>query len=280
MMVRFFCVVGPTGLPIADTGHAFLRALVDQHIKVRALPIGAAGGFVTERRWYLLGSAFTQMMSIPYVNVVCANANTPMGDRAAASTFSKSDDLPPELKAALGPMADSKSADVEYVPQTVFGGLFTVGVPNVAIVSDLPSEAELYVLGRYDLVLATDSAVWDYLNKHGVVARYVTPPGLVAIGWPKCRFVRVLEEVIGCEFATTAITEPPAATAAPRVTTSLPSRAIRTRKSSSKSRSLARGLQARRVATDTLTISRSRTRWLRVLATLKSFMRSLAFWRG
>lgn len=277
MMVRYFCVVGPTGLPIADTGHAFLRALYDQRIKTRALPIGPAGGFLSQRRWFELGSTFTQMMSIPYVNVVCANANTPMGMRTPASTFSKSDDLPPELRALLGPMADGKSADVEYEPQTVFAGLYTANCINVAIVSGHADEQELFVLRRYDLVIAIESSEWDYMNKHDVAARYVPPPGLVAIGWPKCRFVRILEEVTGCEFATTATTEPPAVTAARRETISQHSYA--SRRSSSRLPALARGPSPRRIATDTLTISPGRSLWWRVLATLRSFMRSLAFWR-
>lgn len=276
-MVRFFCVVGPQGLPIADTGHAFLRALYDQQVKTRALPIGPAGGFLSERRWYELGATFTQMMSLPYVNVVCANANTPMGMRTPASTFAKSDDLPTELRALLGPMADGKSADVEYEPQTVFAGLYTAGVINVAIVSGHPDDQELFVLRRYDLVIAIESAEWDYLNNHGVTARYVTPPGLVAIAWPKCRFVRILEEVIGCEFATTATTAPPVDTAAQRETIS--PRSYASRKPSSRLPYSARSSSPRRIDTDTLTISPSRSRWLRILATLLSFMRSLAFWR-
>lgn len=224
-MVRFFCVVGPEGMAVADAGHAFLRALVDANIKVRALTIGPGGLFTSERRWYELGSAFTTLMSIPYVNVVCGTAGELLGQATPASTFAKSQDLPEELRRLLGPMADSKSADVEYVPQTVFAGLYTVGVKNVAIVTGSPDARELAALGKYDLVLFTSLEVWNdrqaLFNRRadgttdGYTCWFCSPESASV-------FPEILQE-LQCAFDTSATTEPSPGTDAQPATTSPPS---------------------------------------------------------
>lgn len=206
-------------MPVADAGYAYLRGLVDAKVQVRALPIGPGGTFTTDRRWYELGSAFTQALEKPYVNIVCAAAGTMLGDRAPAATFSKAEDLPAELRAVLGPMAGSKSADIDYVPKTVFTGLHTHGAKNVAIVIGVPDSLEIAALAAYDLVLWGTAE--DELASRRRNGRLPQSHGLEP---EKARWlVELLEEKLSCAFATTATTAPLAATAAPRATISSPS---------------------------------------------------------
>lgn len=191
-MVRYFCVVGPTGVAIADLGYGYLRGMVDQRVRVRALPIGAGGEFTTERRWYDLGDAFTRPMSVPFVNVVCAPCGQLMGLRAPASAFASAEALSPELRAILGPMAGGKSADIDYEPHTVLASLYTVGVKNVAVIAGSPDDRELAALAQYDRVLVPDP-----VEHAALVARGLS----VTTAWD---FVHLLEEICEAE-----VTDPP-----------------------------------------------------------------------
>ena len=166
-MLRYFCVVGPTGLRIADLGYRYLCELVRARVRVRALPIGAAGVFGTERRWYELGEVFTRPMALPFMNVVCVSCGYMLGNKTSASTFASAEALSPELRQILGPMAGAKSADVDYEPHTALASLYTVGVKNVAIVTGMPDEHERAVLEKYDLVIWPDAEEELELRRQG-----------------------------------------------------------------------------------------------------------------
>lgn len=275
--IRFFCVVGPTGLVAADTGHAFLRALEDARLHVRALPIGPGGIFLVERKWYQLGVAFTRPMQLPYINIVCAKAGELMGTATPASTFAKADALPPELRELLardGFVPGSKSADVEYTPTTVFSSLYTVGVPNVAIVIGVPDGAELRVLGRYDLVIWPEATDEDTVR-----ARHASPLAMQSWYIPPAQAQRlpgILREVLRCEFATTVTTEPSPDTDARRATTSPRSSSPTSNLRSPRSPS---GSPAPSHAIDISTVWWRRGLMPQLRAMWRSITRNLAFWR-
>lgn len=249
--------MGPEGMRIADTGHAFLQALVERDIKVRALPIGPGGMFMAERRWFALSDAFTTLMSIPFINVVCAQAGELLGTTTPASTFAKSADLPEELRrllAADGFTPDGKSADVDYVPQTVFGGLYTVGCMNVAIVTGMPDAHETAVLRKYNLVVYAD-LTYDELMGAPIDNHTALIPPSAAANLPD-----LMREVLGCLFDSSATSPLSPDTDAPPATTSPPSTP---RASSSRSGSLARAPSralSRAISTSTRSLARFR-RW-------------------
>ncbi len=188
-MVRYFCVVGPTGLQVSDLGFSYLQEMVSQHVRVRALPIGASGAFCSERRWYMLGDAFTRPMSLPFINVVCARCGDTLGTRMPAARFARADAVPPELREVLGPIAERTA--IEYEPQTVIAGLFTINVKNVAIITGAPDEHETVALRAYDAVICAQPRAAEVLAACGVKVTTTTD------------FVGMLEELAGVELTDT-----------------------------------------------------------------------------
>jgi hypothetical protein len=277
-MVRLFAVLGPVGMPVADAGHAFLRALVDQHVRVRALPIGAGGALGVEKRWYELGAAFVEPLTKPYVNVVAAACGQYMGTRTPAATFARSDGLSDELKRLLGSMAGGPSADVDYIPPTVLAGMITVGVKNIAIAIGSPDDDELAALRAYDLVICPDGVDAKALRARADnSAKVMHVPLTPAHDVDAREIVKLLEEICGCELDISATGVRSPATPEPPATTLPPSPVFP--ESSSRLPSWATVSSAPSPDTSTSIGSRRRFSWSRVWRTLRSFMRSLAFWR-
>jgi hypothetical protein len=150
-------------------GFDYLDAFDKTALGVLACPIGMA--YFAAEPWSDVGRLFMGRPAARYVNVVCAPPNLLMGQRLRAS------DAPVlgsdgEVRA----IPSGKTESIIYEPQTALAGLYTVGVPNVAITMARPrppEDHEIRALAQYDAVLCPSSSGTEELQRLGVVAMHV-----------------------------------------------------------------------------------------------------------
>lgn len=139
------------------TGLSYLEAMAAAKLRVKPCPIG--GAFL-EGRWSKLMPLFTAPMpGARYVNVVCAGYGRSLGSPMRADHC---DPRRGVRTAALG--------EEVYRPKTAFTGLYTVGVPNVAIVvgETRAEDEEIEALCRYTAVFTSTEVAADDLRHRGV----------------------------------------------------------------------------------------------------------------
>lgn len=180
--LRFFCCVAPG--PVGEVPLRYLEALVGTGIPTMTAPIGLAFMGVMGPRWQALSHTFTTELVQPYVNIVCAPPGLLMGSPIRASDMQLSGPERAELLSdglALPPAPTEQGDDADevvYKPQTALAGLYTVGVPNIAITDTRPKPPdtnELRALGRYDAVCCSSIADADALRRLGVDAEFRAP---------------------------------------------------------------------------------------------------------
>lgn len=159
--VRYYCIVAPSRPGEALLGFDYLEAIDGSGVGVRACPIGAA--FLMDKPWIDLLHLFSgEAPKDNYVNVVCAPIGCLLGSATSGVDFA-------------GPKG---SPDVVYRPQTALAGLYTVGVPNVAITLPHEDDADLQALQQYDFVLCPSDNYVEAFHDIGVTAHHVPPdPG-------------------------------------------------------------------------------------------------------
>jgi len=182
-LIRYFCMVLPNGG--AQLGFDYLEAFDKTGLGVRACPIGPA--FLMSGGWPKLTPLFFIGQNAKrYVNVVCAPPGLFMGHVLRAIDVKPPPDV---LKSSLVSSEDTNpdAKDIEriiYDPQTALSGLFTVGVPNIAVTMPkpkLPDEKETSVLRRYDAVLCPTVEDANALRQLGIIAFQMPPePTLLA----------------------------------------------------------------------------------------------------
>lgn len=185
-VIRYFCLVLPNGG--AQLGYDYLDALDRTGLGVAAQPIGPA--FFMVEPWIKLNHLFAASTIAPrYVNVVCAPPNLLMGKRLQVTDVKAPGRLPAPgeetrpfaLSAtprAVRQTPGQVEEDAVYEPQTALGGLFTVGVPNIAITMPRPKppdEAEVRALNQYDAVIAPSSEDAAALRHLGIDAFHLPP---------------------------------------------------------------------------------------------------------
>ncbi len=187
--IRYFCLMLPNGG--AGLGYAYLEALDQTGLGVRACPIGPAylGADPWTKVTHLL---FVGQVARQYINIVCAPPNLLMGTRLRATDVKPPNRLPAageetapfEFSASPTLATVSPAAETVYEPQTALGGLYTVGVPNIAITLPRPKppeDHEVRALAQYDAILCPTDADAASLRHLGLVAFNVPPePGQLA----------------------------------------------------------------------------------------------------
>jgi hypothetical protein len=137
----------------------YLKAVEGTGLGVRVMPIGAMhfGMKPWDGVWHL----FTEPLKARYINVVAIEPGLPMGAAITTAQFGS-------------PGSDDNTV---YEPQLALSGLFTVGVPNVAILSGntMPGEKEIEALKRYDEVICPDEKGEAALYKVGVISAMIPP---------------------------------------------------------------------------------------------------------
>jgi hypothetical protein len=192
--VRFFCLMLPNGG--AGLGYAYLEAFDQTGLGVKACPIGPAylGADPWPKYAHLI---FIGQVARSFVNVVVAPPNLLMGTRLRATDVKPPNHLPtageetaPFALSAGTPATPAAAAEeVVYEPQTALGGLYTVGVPNIAITLPRPKppeDHEVRALAQYDAILCPTDADATALRHLGLVAFNVPPePGQLAriVSW-------------------------------------------------------------------------------------------------
>jgi hypothetical protein len=176
--VRYYCLVTLGEGPFL--GYDVLQALARGGFDVRACPIGAA--FLAYPPWLEVMHLFTAgPPSPPFINMVCAPLCYLLGQPTTGVDFA-------------GLKGDPT---IVYQPQTALMGLYTVGVPNVAVTlpraptgpaTEGAVSSEIQALEKYDLVIAPTEEDAQGLRDLGVSAISVPPD--------PARFVEILSPLL------------------------------------------------------------------------------------
>jgi hypothetical protein len=136
-------------------GFEVMVALRQAGLDLRVLSIGPA--FLAYPPWRDHYELFQTELAERYVNIVCAPPGLFLGNPMRASEQHDRSKI--------------QTTDRIYQPPTALSGLFTVGVPNIAITLPRPRPPdlqELAVLKTYDVVLCPDSAMTVELLELGL----------------------------------------------------------------------------------------------------------------
>jgi hypothetical protein len=156
-LIRFACVT----TPLMDTGgiaFSYLKAIEGTGLGVRIMAVGMAR-FDTPP-WNQVSHLFITALKTRYINVVCVEPGVTLGGSVSAAQFS---------------MGNKDGAG--YDPPLAISGLFTVGIPNVAILTGkvLPEGKELESLKHYDVVICPTGKETLDLDKLGIKALVLEP---------------------------------------------------------------------------------------------------------
>ena len=220
-------------------------------------------------RWSYGAHLFATPLDAPYVNVVCAPFGYMMGERVTAAQMARSDNCPPALRAI---MAEKEGPGDEFVyePQDALCGLYTVGCKNIAIISaasGVPSEREVACMRKYDAIICPTAAdYWTIVNLD-LPARHIEPTAKA--------LTELLGELCGSVITATSDDEQ----GMPELPTIISALSRRTQTWNSKSSRSEKMRLLRRRRSALLRLQRSRSFRGRISRTLRSIIRSLAFWR-
>lgn len=158
--IRFFCLVLPTKGP--SLGFDYLQAFQRTGREILACAIGQ--GYLMAEPWNSLTHLFQGQTAPHFVNVACAPLNFLMGTRLART---------PD-----GGLTPGATGDAVYEPATALSGLYTAGVPNIAITlprGQPPEPSEIRALQKYDAVLCPTEGDSIALAAMGVVCMHLPP---------------------------------------------------------------------------------------------------------
>lgn len=145
--IRYFCIVGN------QVAFEYLGAISTSISGVSAAPIGPM--FLYVPPWNAYAKLFGREVGMKFVNIVCALPGLSLGARV---------------------VFDEDRDGTSYEPDTAFSGLYTVGVPNVAIVAGVNGQKEAAeVLNLYNLVVCPTSDIKQALDRDGIGAEVVAP---------------------------------------------------------------------------------------------------------
>lgn len=164
--VRFYCLALPSDAPSA--GFDYLEAIHNANISVKACPIGPV--FIAGQWPKLMHLFAAPMPGDRYVNVVCSPLDLSLG-----FAMSKAGVAPP---VGIPGSAPEGSREVVYAPKTAISGLYTVGVPNIAITSAprrQASKGDLDALVKYDVVIVPNENDIESFHHLGIEVM-LTPP--------------------------------------------------------------------------------------------------------
>ena len=170
--IRFHCLVNPG--PGPHLGFDHLAAIDSTGIGVRAVPIGLA--ILTADPWSALEHCFRGPPPDDgeYVNIVCAPPRYSLGTQATRAAIAPPTVVPPGMRV---PALPGDEDEIVYRPMTALAGLYTVGVPNIAITmpQPKPTDDEIGALGRYDRVFTPNAEAARRLGELGIKALVFRP---------------------------------------------------------------------------------------------------------
>jgi hypothetical protein len=139
----------------------YLEAAIGTGLGVRVMPVGLVAMWLAP--WNKVPAVFMSALATRFINVVCVPAGITMGAPVSIAQFGRGEQGP-----AQGPA---------YEPLAALHGLFTVGIPNVAIVKDGKglTPKELETLKIYTSVVCPTKKGAEELRTKGVRTMVVPP---------------------------------------------------------------------------------------------------------
>ena len=116
-LIRYACVTSP-GMDSDGLAFPYLEAILGTGLGVRLMPVGLVALWLPP--WNQVPQVFVSALRTRFINVMCVPAGLSIGAPVSAAQFGN--------EAAEG---------AAYEPPLAMHGLFTVGIPNVAIVSGM-----------------------------------------------------------------------------------------------------------------------------------------------
>ena len=137
----------------------YLKAIEGTGLGVRVMSIGAMHFGVEP--WCGVSHLFMSALKARFINVVAIEPGLPMGASITTEQFG----------------SQGSGDSTVYEPQLALSALFTVGVPNVAILSGktMPGAKEIEALKQYDGVICPDEKGVIALDGLGVASTMIPP---------------------------------------------------------------------------------------------------------
>lgn len=152
-LIRFACVTTP-GMDREGIAFPYLQAIEKTGLGVRVMPIGAMHFGMAP--WNLVSHLFMTALKTRFINVVAIEPGTSLGTAISSAQFGHA----------------GSGGQVAYQPPLALSGLFTVGIPNVAIMSGvtMPAGKEIDSLKHYTAVICVVASGVRDLGKLGIKA--------------------------------------------------------------------------------------------------------------
>jgi len=157
-LIRFACVTTP-GVDTGNVAFPYLKAADGTGLGVRVMPIGAMH-FGMEP-WTQLSYLFVTALAARFINVVAIEPGLPMGAAVSTAQFGHA----------------RAGNEVAYEPDLALNALFTVGIPNVAILSGekMPEGKEIEALKHYTEVICPTMEGSNALQELGIKNTPIPP---------------------------------------------------------------------------------------------------------
>lgn len=161
-IIRYACVTIP-GMDQEKISVAYLQALDETGLGVRLMPIGMVTAWSPP--WNDYPHVFTSALKTRYINVVCVPPGVPLGAPVSPAQFGHGRSTGQEQVAA-------------YEPDSALVGLFTVGIPNVAIIAGESecTDKEVESLKHYNAVVCPTEKGTENMRALGVKNAICIPP--------------------------------------------------------------------------------------------------------
>ena len=161
--IRFACMTRPG---VLNTAFIYLQAIEGTGLGVRVMPLGAVHFGIAP--WNLVSHLFLTTLGTRFINVVAVEPGTMLGERFQATQL---------VMTPQGVVDTTPRGAGFYEPPLALCGLFTVGIPNVAILSGdvMPEGKEIDSLKHYTAVLCPHEEGSLALDKLGIPTVTIPP---------------------------------------------------------------------------------------------------------
>jgi hypothetical protein len=143
-----------------ELAFSYLEAIIGTGLGVRVMPVGVVAMWLAP--WNKVPQVFMSALKVRFINVVCVPAGITMGAAISVAQFGNE---------------SASQEQVAYEPPTAIHGLYTVGIPNVIIMSgeEELKPKDIEVLKLYSAVICPTSKGSKALGRRGVPAVTIPP---------------------------------------------------------------------------------------------------------
>lgn len=161
-LIRYACLTSP-GMDTEGLAFPYLKALDETRLGVRVMPVGMVAMWLEP--WNQLPHVFMSALKMRFINVVCVPPGVSLGMPISVAQFGN---------------GSGTQEGAVYKPDMAISGLYTVGIPNVAVLAGTGAleHKEVESLKIYDAVVCPTTEGSAALEAQGIKAVTIPPePG-------------------------------------------------------------------------------------------------------